>query len=475
MSEFTFLYPLWLLALVPLLLIVPWLRRNTTRQQGLIASHLAEKLGIGQSTSQKALIPGVSLVWVLACIALAGPSWQKDTVPAYSLSGARVLVMDMSQSMYATDMAPNRLSQARYKALDLLPGWQEGSTGLVAYAGDGYTISPLTKDAQTLANLIPHLSPEIMPIAGSNAAAGIKEAIDLLKQAGFQQGDIIMITDGLSESESAASLSLLKANPYRLSVLAVGSTQGAPIQLPDGHLLTNDTGNTVISKLDINTITPLVKATNGIFVQADTSNHDVEKLIAATAKPEQAANKDKQQTLEERVNNGFWLMIPIVILALFGFRRGIVLAAALVLIPVEPVHASIVSDAFNNSNTQGHQLFEQGNFAEAAKHFNDPRWKGSAYYRAKDYQQAIDTWKPLKDDDSRFNLGNAYAQAGQLENAAKTYQDLLADNPDYPGASENLKVVESLQKQKQEQQQQNGNSQSQQGQQRQDSNSQSQQ
>ncbi|WP_325205998.1 VWA domain-containing protein, partial [Vibrio sp. 03_296] len=73
------------------------------------------------------------------------------------------LCMDMSQSMYAQDIAPSRLQQARYKALDLLPQWKEGNTALIAYAGDAYLLSPLTSDSQTLANLIQNLSPDIMP------------------------------------------------------------------------------------------------------------------------------------------------------------------------------------------------------------------------------------------------------------------------------------------------------------------------
>lgn len=78
-------------------------------------------------------------------------------------------MMDMSMSLYATDIKPNRLTQARYKALDLLSLWKEGLTGMVAYAGDAYTISPLTSDINTIKSQVPNLSPDIMPYQGSNA------------------------------------------------------------------------------------------------------------------------------------------------------------------------------------------------------------------------------------------------------------------------------------------------------------------
>ncbi|GAL02717.1 TPR domain protein in aerotolerance operon [Photobacterium aphoticum] len=183
------------------------------------------KTGFQHSQKTQRFLPGLSVLWLCMVIALAGPSWQKTTLPAYSLSNARVLVMDMSRSMYATDVTPNRLTQARFKAMDMLPGWKEGSTGLVAYAADGYTISPLTEDSKTLANLIPSLSPEIMPFQGSNAAAGIQEAIHLLKQAGHLKGDIILITDGLNDEELAKSQAELANAEYRVSILAVGTPQ----------------------------------------------------------------------------------------------------------------------------------------------------------------------------------------------------------------------------------------------------------
>ncbi|MBO0195879.1 VWA domain-containing protein, partial [Vibrio parahaemolyticus] len=85
--------------------------------------------------------------------------------------------LDMSRSMFATDIKPNRLAQTRYKALDLLPKCKEGDTGLIAYAGDAYNLSPLTTDSSTLAGIIENLSPELMPFQGANLPAAIELAI----------------------------------------------------------------------------------------------------------------------------------------------------------------------------------------------------------------------------------------------------------------------------------------------------------
>lgn len=170
---------------MPLLLLAAWrgLRQN---QRGLIALISRKRWEL---KLHAALFGGVlALSWIVATLAMAGPSWQSAERPSVQNSAARVLIMDMSRSMYATDLAPNRLTQARYKALDLLKGWQEGSTGLVAYAADAYVVSPLTSDSATLANLLPNLSPDIMPYQGSDAAAAVSLAITMLQQSGHQQG-----------------------------------------------------------------------------------------------------------------------------------------------------------------------------------------------------------------------------------------------------------------------------------------------
>jgi Ca-activated chloride channel homolog len=448
-ANFTFLHPYWFFALIPLGLILPWLK-GKAHHSGLIAPHLAKHLGLERGKVKNTPFVILALGWLLSVLALAGPSWEKNTLPAYSLSGARVLVMDMSTSMYATDIAPNRLTQARFKALDMLPGWKEGSTGLVAYAADGYVVSPLTEDSSTLKNLIPNLSPEIMPIQGSNAAAGVQEAISLLKQAGHQAGDIIIITDGMTQQESDQTMALVKDQDYRLSILAIGTQQGAPIKQPDGTLLSNSNGNPVIARVEVDTLLPLVKSTGGNLQLSQANNRDVDTIVALTAKPREQANLDKTKELEERVNNGFWLLLPLVLFALLGFRRGVVIAAMFVLMPIDNANAS----PWVNSNLRGYQLYEQGNFAEAAKNFNSPAWKGIAEYQSGDYEKAINTLKPLTDKKSRYNLANAYAQAGKLEESEAIYESILKDDPNDADAKKNLKIVKEAQEKQQQQQQQ---------------------
>ncbi|MCD9521950.1 VWA domain-containing protein [Photobacterium carnosum] len=448
MADFTFMHPLWFAALIPLIIVLPWLK-GKAQHSGLIAPHLAQKLGLTQQQPKTWPMALLALGWLIAVVAMAGPSWQKVKLPAYSLSGARVLVMNMSQSMYATDIKPNRLTQERFKALDMLPSWKEGSTGLVVFSGDGYEVSPLTTDSSTLRNLIPSLSPDVMPIAGNNAAAGIAEAIRLLKQAGHNTGDIILMTDGMTKAVAKQALTDLKGTHYRVSILAMGTVEGAPIQLPDGSLL-SENGTPVISKININTLMSITDRTGGILQMAQTTDNDVNAIANFTAKPLDNGKKGHEKELQERLNGGFWLIIPLLLLALLGFRRGIVLAAMFVLLPIDHAQAS----PWTNTNRQAYETFTDGNYKQAAQDFTSPQWKGIAEYKAQQYEQAIKTLKPLQDPISQYNLGNAYAQKGDYKQAAATYEKLLKQHPEFTDAKKNFTIVEQAKKQKQEKKEQ---------------------
>ncbi|EKO3992111.1 VWA domain-containing protein, partial [Vibrio fluvialis] len=442
MSDFVFLSPLWLLALIPLGGLVLWLSRRA-KSQTLIAPHLASALGLASPKSQRGALHLLGLSWLIAITALAGPSFEKQPRPSYSNNSARVVVMDMSLSLHAADIKPNRLAQARYKVLDLLKGWQEGSTALVAYAGDAYTVSPLTSDSATIANLVPNLSPEIMPFPGANAASGVKLAIEMLKNAGLNRGDIILLADDLDSSESKAIRALLDGTNWTLMIVGIGTQAGAPIPLDDGSLLKTDAGQTVVAKTDFAAMQSLASAVNGVFTPYRADGSDVERILAETRSEKPVTGSKNAQTISDQVNNGYWLVVLLLAPALLLFRRGFVFVALLGL--TLGLHTPTAeASPWLNRDQQAMQAFEQKDYQHAAEQFSDPQWQGIARYEAKDYQGAIDALSQVAKPDSRtqYNLANAYAQAGQLEKARDLYQQLLQTEPDNADAKHNLQVVE---------------------------------
>ncbi|MCA1767111.1 MAG: VWA domain-containing protein, partial [Idiomarina sp.] len=170
MSELHLIRPWWLLALIPAALLYWRLLYSQKHQAGWhqwLPGHLSKVLVKSGAKPSIWPIHRFLLITVLATLALSGPTWERLPQPVYQLESGQVVIMDMSPSVLADDISPNRLTRMRYKAIDLVRAGLDGDTGLIAYADDAFIISPLTADNRNLINLIPSLSPDIMPAAGS--------------------------------------------------------------------------------------------------------------------------------------------------------------------------------------------------------------------------------------------------------------------------------------------------------------------
>ncbi|KAB0465654.1 VWA domain-containing protein [Vibrio kanaloae] len=449
MSNFTFIYPYWFLALAVLPAI--WWLSKTQSKQGLLASHIARYLAPESSKPSKNRSTYFGIWWLVGVIALAGPSFEKNEQPSFEKTQARVVIMDMSMSLYATDIKPNRLTQARYKALDLLSLWKEGLTGMIAYAGDAYTISPLTSDINTIKSQVPNLSPDIMPYQGGNAASAVKLAIDMMTRAHIYQGDLVLIADDIDAQEKEAIDSLLSGNDWTLSILAVGTESGAPISLPSGSMLLTGSGQTVVARTHLENMSDLTRSYGGTFTEVQFDNSDVEHIanyldrVATTSEVTKTNN-----SLNTRVNNGFWLL-PLLLLSALGlFRKGVIWCALAVVISFSQPNTAF-ANPWKTDDQIGYQLYQDEDFQQAAEQFTQQEWKGIAQYKAGDFEAAEQTLQSLNGEDARYNLANAQAQQGKYDQAIEEYQHILENNPEHAYAKKNLEIVKQAQKQQQQQ------------------------
>jgi Ca-activated chloride channel family protein len=231
-EAFHFIRPLWLF-LLPLVPLLPWAWRRGRRPAGdwarVCDPHLLRWLSLKQvEEGPRGAGPWLAAAALLICIvALAGPSWQRLPDSSYSARDARVIVLDLSKSMLAGDLRPDRLTRARYLLADLLAATEEGQVGFVAYGGDAYVVSPLTSDMNTVANLLPALRPDIIPVAGSRADLALDMAAELLQRSGLKQGELLLVTDSATSRDAARARSL-RDKGILTSVLAVGTEKGAP-------------------------------------------------------------------------------------------------------------------------------------------------------------------------------------------------------------------------------------------------------
>lgn len=467
-ADFHFLRPFWLLAIIPLIALVVVLKRMSRHSggwQSVLPTHLYQHL-VAQNGLKSAKPPFYILTtaWLLASVALAGPTWLRLPQPVYQLNSGKVVVLDMSLSMRATDVSPNRLTRAKYKAIDLVKAIAEGETGLVAYAGDAFTISPLSSDAQNLTTLIPSLSPEIMPVEGSEPFLGLESAINLLHNAGYQQGEIFWITDGIENSQVAEVSKLLENSPYRLSVLGVGTADGAPIQLLNGDFLKDSSGAVVVPRLRASNLKILARKGKGRYIAMRTDDSDIDYLknqsvISSDEEKEGEANENFGDKWQEM---GPYLLLLLVPLAAYGFRRGLLgIFALFLLLPAYTPTASANwwDDMWQTKNQQGQQAFQAENYNAAAEHFEDPMWRGAAAYKAQDYDAALAAFQQAKGAQARYNEGNTLAQLGKLDEAIEAYDKALEIDPAHEDAKANKALLEQQKEQQDQQQQDNSDQQ----------------
>lgn len=453
--DFEFIRPavLWLLVPVCLMFTIAMLKHKKSNQGELIAPHLAKFVISTNSQQHSQPIWLIALFAVLAVIFSAGPSFEEKQVPVFQSKNARVIVMDMSLSMYSTDIAPSRLVQARFKALDMIKLFQEGDTALVAYAGTAYTISPLTNDAATLENLIPSLSPEIMPDKGSNVLAGLDAAKELLTQAGYLEGDIILVTDGIEQSEQSDISQFTSNNPYRLNIYGVGTEQGAPIKLPEGGFLKDNYGQIVVPTINISMLNNLAKNSGGKFTTYQPSERDIQ-VFAPSANSEMLKNEKQSQALW-RIDAGIYGLIILLPMMMWIFRRGAFAAAILVFsfLPQQNAYALELPSVFKNQDQRALDAYQQGEYAQATS-AQSSQLKGAALYQQGNFDAALSQFNEDKSATGLYNYGNALAKAGKLEEAISAYQQAQKLQDNFTQAKENQALVEQLLQQQEQQQQQ---------------------
>ena len=398
----------------------------------------------------------LSLGGVLAILSLAGPSWDRLEQPVFRSEQAMVIALDLSRSMDAQDLSPSRLTRAKLKILDILELRSSGQTALVVYSSNAFTVTPLTTDVDTVAALVNSLGTDIMPSRGSYPVAAINKGRQLLDQAGVGYGEVLLITDGgTSPAAEKAAENLAKAG-YTLSVMGVGTKQGAPIPIAGGGFVSDRSGNIAVPKLESRELQSLAAAGHGRFTILSADDRDLDILLSGVVDPSSAS--DEALATDQWLEEGPWLLLLLLPLAAFAFRRGWMLVIVFAILPLaEPVYAFGWADLWLTKDQQGQKQLAEGNAADAAALFEDPSWRGVANYRDGEYAGSAAGFAGQEDTENLYNLGNALARLGEFETAIDAYQQVLEIDPDDEDAQYNLDLL----KQAQEQQSESGKGQNQ--------------
>lgn len=488
MAEFHFLRPLWLL----LLPVGAWLIWQLLRgradgggwrsvvEPALRAHVLAEPAVLRDS---RAALVAALAAWLVSIVALAGPTWERLPVPAFRSDEALVVALDLSRSMDAGDVEPSRLARAKLKLLDLLERRAAGQTALVVFSTHAFTVTPLTTDTRTISSLVSAVDTDIMPTQGGSLAAGLERAAMLLDQTGLREGDVLLITDSEATERDLDAAGELASDGYRVSVLAVGTDQGAPIPRAEGGFVTDDAGTVVVPQLDAASLQRLAAAGGGRYAALASSDRDLDTLFPARlAMPLDAAlDASAEDGGGEQYEADVWLdrgvVLAAVLLPLLAlcFRRGwISVWLLVVLVPLPRAHALEWQDLWQRPDQRGSKALEAEQAERAAELFESPEWRSAAQYRAGQFEASAASLANVDSTLGHYNRGNALAKAGQLPAAIASYDRALELDPNHEDARYNRDLLKQYLEDNPQEQQPQDQGQGEQGQQGDSDSSQSQ-
>jgi Ca-activated chloride channel homolog len=461
LGDFHFLRPWWLLALFALPLLWRALRQGDAGAEawrGAVDAHLLEHLLV-RGKGERGASPHwlIAAAWLLGCVALAGPAWERLPQPLYQNRAARVIAFELAPSMLAQDVKPSRVERARYKIADILRRSGDAQTALIAYAGDAFVVAPLTDDSNTVANLVDALEPSIMPATGNDTGRAIDLGVKLVHQAGLREGEVVLVADAPG-NDAIAAATRARAAGVRVSVLGIGTMQGAPIAMGSGGFLKDSAGNISMPRLDATGLAALAAAGGGRYATYTSDASDLDKVLD-DLRPRAAGETMAVTAQTPRfLDRGPWLLLALVPLAALGFRRGWLMLLPLLLFAHVPrAEAMSWADLWSRADQQAQAALEAGNAKEAQALAHDPQLRGSAAYRANDYAAAAQDFDRPDSADAQYNLGNALAKQSKYPEAIAAYDRALKQNPQLPDAAENRKAVEDWLKKQQQQRKQQDN------------------
>jgi Ca-activated chloride channel family protein len=456
LADFHFLRQWWLLALLVVPIALHSRRYFVSRASAwyrvvdaVLLPHVLTNNGAARKQSRMLLI-ATGLSYTLAVIALAGPVWKRVPRPVYKDRSALVIMLDLSKSMDAQDIKPSRLARARFKIADLLAQRGAGLTALVVYAADAYSVVPLTDDTATIMSQLPVLETGLMPAQGSVPDRAVTRALALLEQSSVRAGDLLLVTDSVSTDDAEKIQDQLQNKSYRLSVLAIGTQQGAPIPAGGGEFIHDSAGQLVVAQLDSGAMEQLARTTHGQFILVRSDQSDVAALgmqfrTAMTTNSGQATSLLAQQWREE----GPWLLLPALPLVALLFRRGLLLSlfVAVLALP-SPSSAGTWDELWSRPDQQATAALAHGDAAAAARLFQDRRWQAVARYRNGDFAGAAQSLRNASSSDDFYNRGNALARAGKFDEAIAAYDQALALDKNNADAQYNRDLLRKLQQSK---------------------------
>lgn len=421
LQDFHFLRPYWLAALVVPFLFLRYVFRNESvlsSWANVCDEHLLNFLLVkGKSRQRKLPYILATIIMFSTIVAISGPSWIKKQNQVLSVDNPVMIMINMSTDMWEEDISPNRIVRAEYVVKDLMKNLKSVETGLLIYSREPFVISPLSDDTALVDNLLSQLDNDIMPENGDRMDRAIDLAVDRMQAAGYNSGNLVILTADVGERFDGALDSAHKAaeTGFDVNIIRVSSQNNEKLEM-------------------------IAKQGNGIYLDYRQNLNVLAEKINNVYNKEMQQSENTQTVWEDMGYYVFWFPA---LLLLYYFRKGVLLGLAIIFLCTSTVEAGWLL----NANQEALRHFENQDYGIAAQKFDIPEWKASAFYKNGEYDKAYTLFSENSDVTSLYNQGNALAKSGKIAEAIAKYEEVLEMAPDFEDARFNLEYLKKMQQQ----------------------------
>ena len=382
-----------------------------------------------------------ALALVAWAMVLPGPSWGERSETPSLYQREVLLAVDMSASMRAEDLPPNRLVRMRemvHRLVEAAPGYRYG---LIVFAGDAWERVPFTYDRSYIDQVLGETDPSDIRPQGTDLVKPMERAADIARRNQARDTTVVLFTDGEHTGESSADTAAILAKQAGIRVLAVslGLPEGSAIPLPSGGYVKDAQGDIVYSRPDRAFLDKLAQETGGLHLVVDSANTPLDALTSALQSVE--AKRKSEMRMQMGIDRSVWwigagwllLLASLVPLRWLALRRRAAPAAAAMMLMVVGCGPR---DAGSRHFGEGDYTASARWFAGEAARTGDPRLLhnlGASLYRLEQYPLSMTASAAAATreteagprGDALYNAGNAAYRIGDYVRAVQLYRAAL--------------------------------------------------
>lgn len=458
-------YQVLFLMLIPSFVLMYLIITKKSKIENYFSKIALERLSISNqyfSNRARNIILFLSLIFMI--IALSRPVINEKEQNIESQLNPVIIAIDVSKSMMAIDIYPNRLEFAKNKLLNILDNSRTEAIGVILFAKSSFLLSAVTQDFNSLKILVSNLDTGINFDNGTNIFSTLETTNRLLKD--YSTKNLILLTDGGDKNNFEEEINYANQNNINVYILATATTNGSPIKENDGNFLTDKNKNIVNVKLNEN-IKELALRTNGGYINFSLNSDDIEQIlndINLKSKKENF-NQKKYKTYTELFYYPLGIAIFLLLIAFsslpnFTKNKTFIIVIFSLFFIQNPLYSFSIMD-FKTIN-EANEAYKNQEYQEASSNFqkidsNEYRDYNLAnsLYKSNEFEKAIDLYKNIQtsSNDLEFkrlhNLGNAYAKNKNFDEAMNSYEKALKLKNDKT-TKENLELVKKLLEDKKE-------------------------